>query len=285
MSGRRREATTGRAVLRVNADAAGGTSAQQRDDVLAVEEPLEIRVAGDTLCVTMRTPGQDRELAVGFAHAEGVLQTIDDLGSVRHCGKAGTAEADNTIDMLPAPGVHLDPDTAARSTLTTAACGVCGRQTVDDLLRRCEPLAMAGAVPLSTLVDGVAVLSQRQPGFDATGATHAAVLIDEGGSVLAAAEDIGRHNAVDKVVGALLLSRRLEAARLLVVSGRVSFEIVQKATVARIPLLVGVSAPTSLAVDLAQRMGITLAGFARGSTLNLYTHRGRVRDMERESDR
>lgn len=272
-------AITHRPITRRDTD---GRLSPAQDDALAVEEPLEIRVAGDTLGITMRTPGQDRQLAVGLAFAEGVLTSIDELGRVYHCGKPGTAEADNTIEMLPAPGCHLDPDTAARTTLTTAACGVCGRQTIDDLLKRCLPLDIDSGsepeqrTPIARLLEGVEMLSHRQPSFHATGATHAALVIDGSGEALTSAEDVGRHNAVDKTVGTLLLAHNLPAAHILVVSGRVSFEIVQKAVVARIPIIVGVSAPTSLAVDLADRMDVTLAGFVRDGAINLYTHAERI---------
>lgn len=264
----------------------GAELRRRRLDAVVVEEPLEIRVAGDALAVTMRTPGQDRELAIGFAYAEGLFSSIQDLGSVYHCGRLGQPTSQNVIEILPGPGCHFDPDVsiaARRGTLTTAACGVCGRQTIDDLLQRCEPLSGpdgSGSGPdtvtVAQVLSNTKLLGEFQPDFAASGGAHAALVVDHHGARLTSAEDVGRHNAVDKVVGGLLLAGKLDMAQMLVVSGRVSFEIVQKAAVARIPILVAVSAPSSLAVDLAAKLRITLIGFARGEGLNIYCHGGRI---------
>jgi FdhD protein len=258
-------------------------------DVLVAEEPLEIRVAGDPLAITMRTPGEDHALALGFLFAEGVIRGMGDVGGIAHCGRPGEETYGNAIDVTPAPGVVLDPGSIAgarRGTLTTAACGVCGRRSIEDLLARCVPVPSRPALDMGVLRTCTVRLAERQPNFRSTGGIHAAALLGREGEVRAAAEDVGRHNAVDKAVGALLEQGVFGSGptavpagvpALLVVSGRVSFEIVQKAAVAGVGAVAGVSAPTSLAVDLAQAAGITLAGFVRGGSLNLYAHAERVR--------
>ena len=256
--------------------------APAEDDVVA-EEPLEIRAAGETMAVTMRTPGADRELAVGFLFAEGVIASRDDLGRVSHCGRPDQEGYGNTIDVAPGPGVSLDIDRLSatrRGTLTTAACGVCGRRSVDDVIERCTPLPVARAsITSAAILDAVEGLRQRQPNFARTGGIHGAALHDREGRVAAAFEDIGRHNAVDKVIGAMILAGRIpgEDAALLVVSGRASFEVVQKASAARVPVVASVSAASSLAVDLARATGITLCGFVRGGTMTVYSHPERIR--------
>lgn len=257
-------------------------------DHVAVEEPLEIRVAGDTVAITMRTPGDDARLAAGFLFAEGIIRSLDDLGALSHCGRPGTEGYGNVIDAVPAGGVVLDVERARetrRGTLTTSACGVCGRKSIDDLLAACVPLEPGETVARATIVRAMAALGERQAVFAQTGGTHAAAAWSADGSLLAAHEDVGRHNAVDKVVGALLYARAsgekgaaVARPSLLVVSGRCSFEIVQKAAVARIPVVASVSAASSLAVDLAQRAGIGLAAFVRGEALNVYAHPERIVD-------
>ncbi|MEZ4338617.1 MAG: formate dehydrogenase accessory sulfurtransferase FdhD [Sandaracinaceae bacterium] len=248
-------------------------------DEIAVEEPLEIRVDGEPLVLTMRTPGEDRFLAVGFLFAEGVVASIDDVGTVAHCGRPGEEGFGNVIDVTAGPGVALDAsrlEGTRRGTLTTASCGICGRRSIDDLLERIGPLDRPLVVPASIARGAPATLAQAQDAFVRTGGVHAATILDATGAPLAHAEDVGRHNAVDKAVGKLLYERRLDEAALLAVSGRVSFEIVQKAAAARIPIVVAVSAPTSLAVDLARRAGITLAAFVRDGRMNVYAGADRL---------
>jgi FdhD protein len=267
-----------RPVVRAGAAATAVTTPEL--DEVAVEEPLEIRVAGDALAVTMRSPGADRELALGFLHAEGVIRSIEDVGTVAHCGHPGEPGFGNVIDVLPGPGVVLAPERIVgtrRGTLTSSACGVCGRLSIDDLTARCAPVRDAcriGAADLSSL--GRA-LRQHQPLFARTGGVHAAALHDLTGGPPIVHEDVGRHNAVDKVVGALLLARGLPATgKLLLVSGRASFEIVQKAAVAGIAVVASVSAPSTLAIDLAARMNVTLVAFLRDGAMNVYTARERI---------
>ncbi len=273
---------TGRTAVRRD-----GTTAQDR---VAVEEPLEIRVAGETVSITMRTPGDDAHLAVGFLYAEGVLRGIEDVGSAVHCGRPGEEGFGNVIDVTPAPGAHVvlkRLDTARRGTLTTSACGICGRRTIDDLLTACGPVPEGPAVDAAVVSRAVETLREAQPIFAETGGLHAAAALDATGRLIASAEDVGRHNAVDKVVGALLYAGLAPARRepggpaILAVSGRASFEIAHKATVARLGVLVSVSAASSLAVDLAQRVGLTLACFCRGGRFNLMAHPERIEGLGR----
>ncbi|HVW29829.1 MAG TPA: formate dehydrogenase accessory sulfurtransferase FdhD [Polyangiaceae bacterium] len=246
---------------------------------LAVEEPLEIRVAGETVAVTMRTPGNDHELVLGFLLAEGLIERASDLGRVFHCGRPGEEGYGNVIDATPGPGMSLDLEQLGRSrrgTLTTAACGVCGRRNIDDLLTTRTPLAVRARFAASVLSRLESLLCDEQRVFRETGGTHAAALARVDGRLSCLREDVGRHNAVDKAVGRMLLDAVDASELALVVSGRSSFEIVQKAARARIPVVVAVSAPTSLAVDAARRSGVTLIGFARGTAFNVYANVERI---------
>jgi FdhD protein len=245
-------------------------------DPVAIEEPLEIRVAQDPVAVTMRTPGDDARLTVGFLFAEGIIRGVDDVSSVAHCGRPGDEGYGNVIEVTAAPGLVLEIEKSRRGTLTTSACGVCGRTSIDDLLKRCGPVPAGAPLPVERVAAAVEKLRDLQPNFAKTGGVHAAAAIDATGAVLASAEDVGRHNAVDKVVGALLHGKKLGQAALLAVSGRASFEIVQKAAMARIPIVASVSAASSLAIDLAEKTGIALATFTRDGAFNLCTHPERV---------
>ena len=263
----------------------GATLSPSEEDDVAVEEPLEIRVSGDTVAVTMRTPGQDRELATGFLFSEGILQSVDDLGGLAHCGRPGEEGWGNVMEVTPAPGAVLDVErvrAARRGTLTTSACGVCGRRSVEDLLAVCPPVPPGPVLPPEAVARATERLRDVQHNFSRTGGVHAAAALDADGHLLAAFEDVGRHNAVDKVVGALVLAGSVRGVRvtrtpltrqpaLLAVSGRVSFEIIQKAAMARIPVVAGVSAASSLAIELALRSGMTLATFARNGRFNLHS--------------
>ena len=248
-------------------------------DVVAVEEPLDIRVDDETLAITMRTPGHDRELVLGFLVAEGIIKDRDDVSSLANCGRPGEPGYANTIAVVLGPGADLpDPDRVKRGTLTSSACGVCGRRSIDDLFERVKKLPGESRVDAAMITRAVASLRERQPLFDATGGVHAASLVDFEGAPIATFEDVGRHNAVDKVVGSRFLACQLGVReRLLVVSGRASFEIVQKALAAGIDAVASVSAPSSLAVDLAKSGNLILAGFVRGASLVLYAGEDRVR--------
>jgi FdhD protein len=260
-----------------------GTS-RQREDRLAVEEPLEIRLVGSdgrrvTAATTMRTPGNDFELAAGLLYAEGLLAGKDHLRTIRYCRDAELDGAQEynivTVEVAgAAPAVAIQQNLSA-----TSACGLCGRATVDLLAERAVPLADPGrpvvTPALIATLPGVLATGQRRQAE--TGGAHAAGLFDADGNLLCVREDVGRHNAVDKVVGWALLEGGLPLHdRLLMVSGRASFEIVQKAVVAGIPVVCAVSAPSSLAVDTARRFGVTLAGFVRGERFNLYAGEERV---------
>jgi len=263
---------------------AGG--ATRRADTLAVEEPLEIRIGGEPIVVTMRTPGSDVELAAGFLVSEGVLTRADQVVSAIHCGGPGlggtVAEGNtyNVLDLTLAPGVAGPLTDIARSFYTTSSCGVCGKAAIDAVatVSAFAPAADAATVEAALLARLPDVLRAHQTGFDKTGGLHAAALFGAAtGELLVLREDVGRHNAVDKVVGWALQQGRLPLrGTVLMVSGRASFELAQKTAMAGIPILAAVSAPSSLAVELATSAGVTLVGFLRGETMNVYAHAERV---------
>ncbi|MBT3606006.1 MAG: formate dehydrogenase accessory sulfurtransferase FdhD [Candidatus Latescibacteria bacterium] len=244
------------------------------EDVLAVEEPLEMRLAGETIATTMRTPGNDHLLAKGFFFSEGFIHELSQVGRVYHCGRLGTPEYGNVIEVLPAPGQLLDfeePDRVKRGTLISSACGGCGRTQIDDLIERCQPFQEFQTLEGNQITRCLQVLTQNQSLFERTGGVHAVAAFEKGGALVGCFEDVGRHNATDKVVGKMFEEGVIGKVSVLVVSGRVSFEIIQKAAMARISSVIGISAPTSLAVDLAQALKMTLVGFARGNRWNQYT--------------
>ncbi|GAA5033347.1 formate dehydrogenase accessory sulfurtransferase FdhD [Microbacterium fluvii] len=255
-----------------------GDEPARRVDTLAVEEPLEIRVGGSALAITMRTPGHDVELAAGFLVSEGVIAEGGQFRGAIHCGGPGTGGADgntyNILDVTLAPGVAPpDPD-LARRFYTTSSCGLCGKASIDAVQTvSSHDLAVDETVLdpalLATFPDR---LREAQAVFDKTGGLHAAALFDAAtGEPVVVREDVGRHNAVDKVVGWAVLGDRLPLrGQVLVVSGRASFELVQKAVMAGIPILAAVSAPSSLAAELASASALTLVGFLRGETMNVY---------------
>ncbi|MEV0362116.1 formate dehydrogenase accessory sulfurtransferase FdhD [Nocardia fusca] len=249
----------------------------RRPDTLAVEEPLELRIDGEPLTVTMRTPGNDIDLAYGFLFGENLIGSVDDIVSARYC--AGTdAEGHNTYNTLD---IHLRTPVPlpGRRFITNSACGLCGRTALDDVLSRAGFPAAAHdfTIESATLIELPDKLRSRQSAFTTTGGLHAAGLFTADGTALVVREDVGRHNAVDKVIGWALRENRLPAADLvLMVSSRASFELVQKAVTAAIPILAAVSAPSSLAVDLAAEAGLTLIGFLRGETMNVYTATERI---------
>ena len=255
----------------------------RRPDTLAVEEPLEIRVAGSPLAVTMRTPGHDVELAAGFLVSEGVISTGADFHSAIHCGGPGTGGAENTYNVLDvslAPGVQPPAPDLARSFYTTSSCGVCGKASIEavETVSRYDVSRDDASVSAEDLVVYPERLRAHQDAFDKTGGLHAAALFDAAtGEMLVIREDVGRHNAVDKVVGWAVLNDRLPLrGTVLQVSGRASFELVQKAAMAGVPILAAVSAPSSLAAELAEARGLTLVGFLRGRSMNVYSHPRRV---------
>lgn len=253
---------------------------QTGGDVVAAEEPLEVRLHGRPFAVIMRTPGADRELVAGFLLAERVLLTPDDLGAVAHCTDAGAEHPENVINVLLA-GAAVGRVEALlegrRRVMAHSSCGLCGRQTIEGLKTDVAPLRS----PLRVMAEVVSALPGTLRGaqtiFDATGGLHAAGLFAADGALVDAAEDVGRHNAVDKVIGRQIMADALPlSAALLFVSGRTSYEIIQKAALAGIPFVASVSAPSSLAVALAEEIGITLVGFVRGQSFNVYAHPERI---------
>jgi FdhD protein len=254
----------------------GDGPAGARADLLAVEEPLEIRIGGRALTVTMRTPGDDLDLAAGFLFTEGLLPPAIDLRQIRMCDE-NVADATLEAAALPAPEAlerATDARRAQRNFLTTSACGVCGKESIDAIrVRSRYDLATDQVrVPSAVLASLPDRLREAQRVFASTGGLHAAGLFTADGTLLVLREDVGRHNAVDKVIGWALRAGRLPLTGcVLLVSGRASFELVQKAAVAGIPVLAAVSAPSSLAADLAEETGMTLVGFLRGPSMNAYT--------------
>jgi FdhD protein len=270
-SGVRTSSTRAR-VLAVRPD--GSTS---RVDQLAAEEPMEIRASGPggdavPVAVTMRTPGNDFELAAGFLFTEGLVGPSE-VDRISYCEVDGEQEY-NVVTVRTRGGV--DPD-RARRFYATSSCGICGKASLDEVEVRCAPIADGPVVTRSVISSLPDALRARQRVFDETGGLHAAGLFDPAGELVAVREDIGRHNAVDKLVGAALLRGDLPLSRsILMVSGRVGFEILQKAAVAGVPIVCAVSAPSTLAVAAGERLGVTVVGFVRGESFNVYAHPERV---------
>jgi FdhD protein len=244
-------------------------------DALAVEEPLELRVMGRSVAVVMRTPGHDAELAAGFLLTEGVVRSADNLLDITQCRTPGTrAELGNVVEAVLAKSARVDFAKLTRHVFSATSCGLCGKATIESVQQRFPRLRRAWRAPAALLRALPAKLAAAQPVFRATGGLHAAALFDEKGTLLVAREDVGRHNAVDKVLGHALRAGWLPLRRhVLLVSGRVSFEVMQKALAARVPVVAGVSAPTSLAAEFARANGQTLVGFLRADRLNVYAGR------------
>ncbi|MDX2706402.1 formate dehydrogenase accessory sulfurtransferase FdhD [Streptomyces sp. PA03-6a] len=269
--------TERRRVLRIRDGAV-----DHRADTLVAEEPLEIRLNGKPLAITMRTPGDDFALAAGFLVSEGVLGSADELANIVYCAGA-TVDGSNTynvVDVRLAPGVPVPDITLERNVYTTSSCGLCGKASL-DAVRTTARWAIADASPLRLEPALLSALPDRlraaQRVFDRTGGLHAAALFTSEGELLDVREDVGRHNAVDKLVGRALQQDLLPlAGKILMVSGRASFELAQKAVMAGIPVLAAVSAPSSLAVDLAAESGLTLVGFLRGTSMNVYAGEERI---------
>ena len=252
-----------------------------RPDTLATEEPMEIRVEGlgqDAVpaAVTMRTPGGDFELAAGFLYTEGLIHGRDEVRRVSYCEDLGPDEQRYNVVTVELAG-PFDPSVLSRNFYANSSCGICGKATLDDVEVHCAPLSPGPEVEADVIRLLPEALRGAQAVFERTGGLHAAGLFDAEGRLLSLREDVGRHNAVDKVVGEALLAGELPLAEhVLQVSGRVSFEIVQKAARAGIPIVAAVSAPSSLAVEGAERLGMTVIGFVREGRFNVYTHPERV---------
>ena len=247
------------------------------DDLLAVEEPLEIRVLGRSVAVVMRTPGHDRELAAGFLVTEGLLRNRDDVLDLVRCqaGEAGSVatgkSAENVMDVLLAGGVAIDWTSLTRHVFTSSSCGICSKASIDAVRSQFAPIARPLRPRRRVLVTLPDQLRVQQAGFAASGGLHASALFDAVGTLEIVREDVGRHNALDKVIGHAFLAERLPLdGRILLVSGRVSFELMQKALAAGIPCVAAISAPTSAAVEFARESGQVLVGFLRGERMNVY---------------
>jgi FdhD protein len=279
------ERTARRRVTRIVLPAADRPADQaSRADLLATEEPLGVRIDGQAVSLTMRTPGDDIDLAAGFLVSEGYVAAATDIVSIKICSgqQCGHDEHDgmgNIADVSLRPGLDVRPE-LRRNFLTTSACGVCGKASISELRVKSEHDLLADDVQVApaVLAGLPATLRGAQRVFERTGGLHAAGLFAADGELLAVREDVGRHNAVDKIVGHALMNGLLRlSGRILLVSGRASFELVQKAVVAGIPVLAAVSAPSSLAADLAEEAGMTLVGFLRGGAMNVYTGAQRIR--------
>jgi FdhD protein len=272
----------GRVTARRRASHLTAETITTRPETLVVEEPLELRVDGAAITVTMRTPGSDVELAQGFLLTEGVIGQRDDIARVEYCRGAGPDGANtyNVLDVTLAPGVSMPDIDVTRNFYTTSSCGVCGKGSIDAVrtISRHSPGDDPTVVASETLSAMPDRLRSAQRVFASTGGLHGAALFDADGTMLVAREDIGRHNAVDKVIGWAVEQRRIPlSGTVLLVSGRASFELTQKAIMAGIPVLAAVSAPSSLAVDLASQAGLTLVAFLRGASMNVYTRPDRVK--------
>ena len=257
-----------------------GESLEVRDDRVVGEAPLEIRAAGPrqdpvAVAVTMRTPGHEAELAVGFLRTEGLIRGPEVIGTTAGDPVRLSQPDDTIVVRLSTP--FDDSKVAERHFIATASCGICGKASIDEVALRCEPLAPGPLVPRSVILALPDLLRAAQPVFDETGGLHAAALFTPNGELIAIREDVGRHNALDKLVGSQVLEGAMPLSdRIVMVSGRVSFEIVQKAAMAGIPVVAAVSAPSDLAIETAERLGVTLIGFLRGDGFNVYAHDRRV---------
>lgn len=255
-----------------------GRVAADAEDRVAIEEPLEIQVQGASVAVLMRSPGDDLDLARGFLLTEGIVSSAADIVSMRHCTSVKDPDAeDNILRVVLREGVDVPLSMLRRNTFASSSCGVCGKATIASTLVRCAPIPLdRGAISLDVLYALPASMRASQRTFDTTGGVHAAGLFEPDGTLVVLREDVGRHNAVDKVLGHRATTAPT-GVETLVVSGRTSFEVAQKAAVAGVPIVAGISAPTSLAIAFADAAGVTLAGFLRGETVNVYTHPHRVR--------
>jgi len=257
-----------RMVVRVSDD-----GRHERADLLPAEEPVEFRLDGMAIAVLMRTPGHDEELAKGFALTEGIILRPTELDAVRALpGQDG----EGRYELVLADGVHVDPERFRRNLYATSSCGVCGKASIDAVRVSARPVPTGPVVNPTALAGMMARMRDRQEGFDASGGLHAAAAFEVDGDLLAVREDVGRHNAMDKLIGWLADRAWPIGECVITVSGRVSFELVQKAAVAGLSLLAGVSAASSLAADLANELGVTVAGFVRGPEFNVCSHPQRI---------
>lgn len=244
-----------------------------KPDQVACEEPLEIRVNSQSIAITMRTPGHDEELATGFLISEGIIKEAHDVTHIAHCQSGEAALSGNVLNIFTRPELTVDFERLTRHVFGSSSCGLCGKASIEEVQMQFPPITQSIKIEQEILFKLPTALRTHQEAFEETGGLHAAALFDQQGNLLVCREDVGRHNAVDKVIGwALRQGRWPLSGSILLVSGRASFEILQKALAARIPIIAAVSAPSSLAVEFAEESGQTLIGFLRGQTMNIYSH-------------
>jgi len=253
------------------------TRPQQVDDDVVIEEPLEIRVNGESVTVTMRTPGDDFDLAVGLLWTEGIIHSRNEIGTIAYCADEEQPELKNIVNVVLVDSKRKLE--SARRLWSNSSCGLCGKATLDAIHQACRPVTSSLVVPGELLFTLPSRLRQAQANFDRTGGIHAVGLFDAMGSLLILREDIGRHNAVDKVLGASLSGGLPLSETILMVSGRLGFEIAQKAVVAGIPIVASISAASSLAIELANEFSMTAIGFLRGRSMNIYSHPRRINSV------
>lgn len=247
------------------------------DDTVSLEEPLELRIRGQSIAITMRTPGHDSELAAGFAFTEGLIKQPGQLIEIAHCQRGEAEHPENIINLFLEGSASCNLEHLTRHVFASSSCGICGKASIEAIQKDWPPIESAFTTTEDTLLGIPHQLNQHQTQFQQTGGLHAAALVTQGGELVVVREDVGRHNAVDKVIGWGVLKPSFRFAdHLLLVSGRASFEIMQKALAAGIPLVAAVSAPSSLAIDFAQTNRQTLVGFLRDATFNIYSHPQRV---------
>ncbi len=252
------------------------TAAESKDqrDEIATEEPLEIRVEGHSIAVVMRTPGHDRELAAGFLFTENLIRTTTDIFEITQCDSAGR---ENVINVTLRNPHTFDPAKLTRHVFSSSSCGICSKATIEAVRQFFPPIHDGAILPAQTLIKFPSRLRAKQETFNRTGGLHACALFDLDGELQALREDVGRHNALDKLIGRAVLDDQLPLhGRVLFLSGRVSFEMMQKALAAGIPIVAAISAPTSLAVEFARESNQTLIGFVRGETMNIYAGASRI---------
>ncbi len=257
-----------------------GHAAKQEADQLAREEPLEIRVRGKSVAVTMRTPGHDRELAAGFLVTEGMIRERGEVVEMAYCRQGEAVDYENTLNVFVSPSVEVDFERLTRHVFASSSCGLCGKASIESVHQHFPPVTSFVKMTIEKIIELPGRLQAAQKTFAKTGGLHAAAIFDAKGKLLVLREDVGRHNAVDKVIGWGFLQGKLPFdTHVLLVSGRASFEILQKALAARVPIVCAVSAPSSLAVEFARESGQTLIGFLRGETMNIYSHPERIGRM------
>lgn len=253
----------------------------EENDHVACEEPLEIRVEGTSVAVVMRTPGHDEELVAGFLLSEGMIAARADVFEISQC-PSQPGQQGNVVDVLLTDASKLDLGRLSRNVFTSSSCGICGKATIGAVFQQFPPLDGGFQVSAADLLTFPQKLRRQQRAFERTGGLHASAIFDGGGEIVVLREDVGRHNALDKVIGHALLGGLLPLSEhVLVLSGRISFELMQKALSAGIPVVAGISAPSSLAVEFARESGQALAGFLRGQAMNVYAGTGRIRGLEK----